>query len=80
MVPTAFSKFHGGVRKAMETHGPNLFSAKPVITPVDVIATKTPGSLPLPPSAPNSRNYEIGARRGEPHFSLVTTRPRRITS
>jgi quinol monooxygenase YgiN len=39
---------HGEVRKAREIRGPKLFSAKPVLTPVDVVATKILGSLPLP--------------------------------
>jgi quinol monooxygenase YgiN len=33
---------HGEVRKAMEAQGPELFSAKPVITPVDLIDMKVP--------------------------------------
>ncbi|MGH3580923.1 MAG: putative quinol monooxygenase [Mycobacterium sp.] len=39
---------HGEVRKALEARGPELFSAQPVISPVDVLATKLPDSLQLP--------------------------------
>jgi quinol monooxygenase YgiN len=39
---------HGEVRRAMEERGRALFSARPVITPVDVIDAKVPSPIHRP--------------------------------
>lgn len=40
---------HGAVRAALEERGPDLLSARPVITPVDVETWKVPASFGVTP-------------------------------